>query len=122
MLGVEDRLLVDGQVDLAGYRGLVPAHGPGVYLGPAYLGADEGLGVQAGGDRRQADYPAVVLEQKQLFTEEEIRNLYIECGYLGDFVKKCQDMGITEELTWVINGQIYPGLKTETELRTLVNC
>ena len=61
-------------------------------------------------------------EQKQLFAEEEIKNLYIECGYLGNFVKKCQDLSITEELTWLINGQRYPGLKTEAELRTLANC
>ena len=61
-------------------------------------------------------------EQKELFSEEELDKIYVECGYLGNFVKKCQDLGITKDLTWVINNKQYPGLKTESELRALTNC
>ena len=61
-------------------------------------------------------------EQKELFSEEELDKIYVECGYLSNFVKKCKDMSITEELTWVINDKQHLGLKTESELRTLTNC
>ena len=61
-------------------------------------------------------------EQKQLFNEEELKYLYIECGHIGAFTKRCQDLNIKELPTWVINNQFYLGLKTETELRQLSNC
>ncbi|MBI2110645.1 hypothetical protein HYT51_02600 [Candidatus Woesearchaeota archaeon] len=61
-------------------------------------------------------------EQKQLFNEEELKYLYVECGHIGAFAQKCQDLNIKELPTWVINNQFYPGLKTETELRQLANC
>ena len=61
-------------------------------------------------------------DQKKLFTEAELKDMYIECGHLTAFSKKCQDLGITEVPTWVINGQMFIGLKTESELKTLANC
>ena len=61
-------------------------------------------------------------EQKQLFSEDELKYLYVECGHIGAFSQKCRELKIQELPTWIINNQLYPGLKTETELRQLANC
>ena len=61
-------------------------------------------------------------EQKQLFSEDELKYLYVECGHIGAFTQKCQDLNIQDLPTWIINNKHYPGLKTEAELRQLANC
>lgn len=61
-------------------------------------------------------------EQKALFTESEIQDLYVECGHFNGFTTKCQDMGIEITPTWIINDQVYTGFKTREELKTLANC
>ena len=58
-------------------------------------------------------------EQKQLLGDYLSYFTIIDCS---ENTQKCTDLGITRVPTWIINNQIYTGLKTLNELKNLAGC